>query len=313
MIKRVLLKDLIIKWLDYKRHYIKESTYSLYVEIVYKYITPSLKDKYVDEINEEIVQDLVFSWLEGKDTGICLKIDSAKNNIIILKNFLKYAKKGGYIDSLDMDIQYPKKYDINDRMVLDNIECDKIINVVRFSNNLKDIGILFTLFTGLRIGELCALKWGDIDFKNRIVKISKTIQRIYVRDNNKKYTKLIITVPKTKTSIREIPLSEILIDLLLVRIPFDKEAYILTGIDKYIEPRTMRSYFSRFLKKNNIAHIKFHGLRHTFATRCINLGADYKTVSEILGHASVNITLNLYVHPQMEQKRRCIELLEKGM
>lgn len=313
MIKRVLLKDLIIKWLDYKRHYIKESTYSLYVEIVYKYIIPSLKDKYVDEINEELVQNLVFAWLEGKNTGICLKIDSAKNNIVILKNFLKYAKKGGYIDSFDIDIKYPKKYEINNRMVLDNIECDKILNTVKFSNNLKDIGILFTLYTGLRIGELCALQWKDIDFNNRIVKISKTIQRIYIRDNNKKYTKLIITVPKTKTSIREIPLTGTLVNILLPKIPVNKEAYILTGINKFVEPRTMRSYFSRFLKKNKIAYIKFHGLRHTFATRCIDLGADYKTVSEILGHASVNITLNLYVHPQIEQKRRCIELLEKGM
>ena len=101
-----------------------------------------------------------------------------------------------------------------------------------------------------------------------------------------------------------------LVNFLKKVMPKDRQTYFLTGSKKYIEPRTYRNHFNRILKKYDISHINFHGLRHTFASKCIELGADYKTVSELLGHASVNVTLNLYVHPQIEQKRKCVELLK---
>ena len=171
-------------------------------------------------------------------------------------------------------------------------------------NNLSDrnLGILVCLFTGIRIGEICALKWDDISFTEKHIKIQRTMQRIQCDEDERK-TKIIITTPKSKCSLRTIPLPDIVIE----RIEKDfqnREGYVLTGQkDIFVEPRTMQNHFKRVLEECKIRNVNYHVLRHTFATRCIELGFDIKSLSEILGHASVNITMNRYVHPSMELKR----------
>lgn len=168
------------------------------------------------------------------------------------------------------------------------------------------------MYTGLRIGEICALKWNDIDFDNKILIVNKTIQRIFIKNiENKSHSKILITSPKSKSSNREIPLSNSIYNILKLHIPKDTNTYFITGNQKYIEPRTYRSYYDRFIKNIGIEHINFHALRHTFATRLIESGVDYKTVSELLGHSSVNITLSMYIHPHMEQKRKAVECIDK--
>ena len=187
---------------------------------------------------------------------------------------------------------------------------DKLIDYILKNQSSKNFGILLTLYSGIRIGELCALKWKDIDFKNNILNINKTLQRVYIKDKQINKSKLIITNPKTHNAEREIPLNKDFAKE-LKKFKTDNEDYILSGSRKWIEPRTYRRFFARTLEKVKIDKINFHGLRHTFATNCIKLGVDYKTVSELLGHATVNITLNLYVHPQMSQKKKCIDLICK--
>ena len=144
--------------------------------------------------------------------------------------------------------------------------------------------------------------------------MSKTIQRIYLVDGLEKYTELIIDKPKTKNSIREIPMTR---DLLSLVRPLKKivrsDFFVLTNAATPTEPRTYRSYFKKLLQQLNLPQIRFHGLRHSFATRCIESKCDYKTVSVLLGHSNISTTLNLYVHPNMEQKRRCIETMGKMM
>ena len=194
--------------------------------------------------------------------------------------------------------------------ILTKHEQNKITNYVLDNRNTKNIGFLISLYSGIRIGELCALQWKDIDFKNNKLIISKTIQRVYIKDKDKNISKVIITTPKTKNANREIPINKDFIEL-LKPLKTDKENYILSNNDKYIEPRTYRKYFNKTLKELRIKHFNFHSLRHTFATNCISLGCDYKTVSELLGHANVNITLNLYVHPRYSQKKKCIDLVSK--
>lgn len=165
------------------------------------------------------------------------------------------------------------------------------------------------LNSGLRIGELCALKWKDVDLERKIIYITKTLQRIYVSDVQRK-TDIIIASPKTSASIREIPVGEKILSLIKELPYYNKENYILTNTSSYIEPGIFRRYYKSFLRKNNIPVLKFHCLRHTFATRLIENGADYKSVSEILGHSTIHTTLNMYVHPMIEEKRRCVELIE---
>lgn len=148
----------------------------------------------------------------------------------------------------------------------------------------------------------------DIDFDKKIIKINKTLQRIYIKDKNKSSSKVIITNPKTINSSRIIPLNNDLINILNNE-KSNNNYYILTNSIKYIEPRSYRYYFNNLLKKLNIKHFNFHSLRHTFATNCISLGIDYKIVSELLGHSNINTTLNLYVHPRIEDKRKCIDLI----
>lgn len=310
MKRRIRFQKAVEEWLKYKRDFVKESTFMMYSEVIYNYLMPKLINKYVHDIKSEMIQEFVIEWMNNEDENERLAESTVKNIIVILKDFLKYAKAKNYISNIDFALQLPKRVKCNKIKVLKNQEYIKLINCINEKSDIKDIGILFTLYTGLRIGEICALKWENIDLESKTVNVCKTMQRIFVRENGKTYTKVVVTVPKTNSSIREIPLNNRLVEILRKIMPLDKETYFLTGKKKYIEPRTYRNSLNRLLKKHNISHINFHGLRHTFATKCIELGADYKTVSELLGHANVNITLNLYVHPQIEQKRKCVELLE---
>ena len=178
----------------------------------------------------------------------------------------------------------------------------------------KNLGIYICLSTGLRIGELCALTWDDIDADNGVILVRKTIQRIYVIDDVKKRTELIIDTPKTKNSIRDIPMTSDLIKIIKpIKKIVNNEYYVLTNDIKPTEPRTYRNYYKRFMKKFDIPDLKFHGLRHSFATRCIEGKCDYKTVSVILGHSNISTTLNLYVHPNLEQKKKCINQMNRSL
>lgn len=170
------------------------------------------------------------------------------------------------------------------------------------------LGIYICLSTGLRIGEICGLQWKDVNLCRRVLSVNKTYERIYIRDENGPRTQLVLGPPKTAESRREIPLSEDLMDLLSGILPEkDPESFLLSNSPKPMEPRTLRNHFYTALRESGTRIIRFHGMRHSFATRCIEFGCDYKTVSAILGHSNIATTLNLYVHPNMEQKMRCIE------
>ena len=158
------------------------------------------------------------------------------------------------------------------------------------------------------------MKWSDIDTDNAIVTVSRTIERIYIVEGEEKHTELVINTPKTKNSYREIPITK---ELLAIVKPLKKvvnnEYYVLTNEEKPTEPRTYRNYYKQLMDKLEIPKLKYHGLRHSFATRCIESNCDYKTVSVLLGHSNITTTLNLYVHPNMEQKKRCIAKMFKSL
>ena len=310
--KKILYKDWIYTWLLEKKDYIKESTYANYSNNIFNHIIPKLGNYYLNELNHKVIQDFLLELSKNgrKDNNGGLAEKTIKDITIIIKGSIKKGINEDKIKHIELTFNYPKDNKENKLYVLTKREQNKITNYVLENINSRNIGMLISLYSGIRIGELCALKWEDVDFKKNCLTINKTIQRVYIKDKNKNISKVIITTPKTKNANREIPINKDFLEI-LKKVKSDKEHYILTGNEKYIEPRTYRKYFNKVLDELKIKHFNFHSLRHTFATNCISLGVDYKTVSELLGHANVNITLNLYVHPRYSQKKKCIDLVCK--
>ena len=307
---KILYGDWIYEWLIDKKEYIKESTYANYSNNIFNHIIPRLGHIYIEDLNHKTIQDfLLYLFKYGrKDNSGGLSEKTIKDITIIIKGSLRKAINEEKIKHFELTFNYPKDNKYSKIYILSKSEQNKLTNYVLENLTNRNIGLLISLYSGLRIGELCALKWNDIDFKKNILSVNKTIQRVYIKDKDKNISKVIITTPKTKNANREIPINKEFAEL-LKQIKTNGDDYIITGTDKYLEPRTYRKYFNKLLKQIRIKQFNFHSLRHTFATNCISLGVDYKTVSELLGHANVNITLNLYVHPRLSQKKKCIDMI----
>lgn len=310
--ERILFKDWAEEWLQKKKRFVKESTYANYSILMQNHIILAFSDEIPEKISTEKIQAAVLQWLErGRlNNKGSLARKTVKDMVVILKMCLKDYELSKNQEIRIYSINFPREYYKTEKKdVLTEGEYRNFLMIIQKNLNYETLGYAICLYTGIRIGELCALKWKDINLKERIIRIDKTIQRIYLKNGNKGTTKIVITLPKSSKSIRRIPIANQLYQLLHFFQKKNTDTYVLTGKEKYIEPRLYRTHYNKFLEQHNLPLIRFHGLRHTFATRCIEAGADYKIVSELLGHASVNTTLNLYVHPQMEEKRRCVELL----
>lgn len=310
--KKILYKDWIYEWLLDKKNYIKESTYANYSTNIFNHIIPELGSYYLKDINHKIIQEFLLKLSKegNKSNNGGLSEKTIKDIAIIVKGSIKKAINDNLVDYIELSFNYPKTHKDEKIYILTKSEQNKITNYSIENLSNKNLGILISLYSGLRIGEVCALRWKNIDFKKGILTVNTTIQRIYIKDKEKNLSKIIITAPKTKKANRDIPINNCFLNI-LKNIKGNDNEYIISGSEKYIEPRTYRKYFEKVLKVNKLKHINFHSLRHTFATNCISAGVDYKTVSELLGHANVNITLNLYVHPRMSQKKKCIDLISK--
>ncbi|MFD2902537.1 tyrosine-type recombinase/integrase [Sphingobacterium anhuiense] len=299
--------EIIELWKTNKKQYVKKSSFSAYTLLIENHLLPVFGKNYT--IQEIEVQAFVFQKL---NTGLSQK--TIKDILIVLKMIMKFGAKNKWLVYTPFDIQFPterEKYTIE---VLSRTDQKKIMNYIQEHFTFRNLGVYICLSSGMRIGEVCALTWEDIDTDSGIIKVNRTIQRIYVIENGIRKTELILDTPKTKNSIREIPINK---DLLRILKPFKKivnsSFYVLTNDAKPTEPRTYRTYYKNLMKELNMPELKFHGLRHSFATRCIESNCDYKTVSVLLGHSNISTTLNLYVHPNMEQKKKAIEQMFKGL
>lgn len=303
------LETVIVLWLNEKKNYIKTSTYTYYLFEVQNYIIPRLGRLRMSEVNEKAIQNAVLYWQkQGGKNDMPLKKSTVQNMVMLIKQFLGYAAKEGYMEDQPINVHFIPGNPCKKKKVFSIQEQLEIINAIKEEPSYRAFGILLCLNSGLRIGEICALRLEDFDFDNGIMHINKTLQRIYDYNGTPK-TRIVISTPKTSTSIREIPLSSKMIDIMKKIYKNSEEGYILTNSSTYMEPRTFRKYYMDFLERHKIVPLNFHCLRHTFATRCIENGSDYKSVSEILGHTTINTTLNMYVHPQIEEKRKCVEQL----
>ena len=294
-------EEIVVLWQADKKQYVKRSTYSAYLLLISNHLIPAFSGK--TDITENLVQDFVFTKLEQ---GLSQK--SVKDILIVLKMILRYAVKQGYMEHREIDVKFPTERERQEVEVLSRSNQKRIMEYLKSHFTFMNLGIYICLSAGLRIGEVCALVWDDIDIETGVINVSKTIQRIYVIEGGKKHTEVIIDTPKSKNSIREIPIAK---DLMKMIKPFKKVVngsfYVLTNSAQPTEPRTYRNYYNRLMMQLDMPKLKFHGLRHSFATRCIESRCDYKTVSVLLGHSNISTTLNLYVHPNMEQKKKCVE------
>lgn len=292
-------------WASEKKLFVKQSTFSIYKIILERHLIPYFKDEI------EFSSSLIEIFIKKK---MCEGIGHKymKDILMVLKMILKYGDKHKFLKFEDWEIKIPTYKEKRSMSVL-TIEHQKILmRYVQNNFSFKNLGIYLSLTTGIRIGELCALQWKDIDLKEGILHINKTLERIYVIEDSKKYTKLIIDAPKTVNSFRDIPLTAGILHLLrpLKKI-LNKDYFVLSNCEIPIEPRVYRNYYNNLLDKLHLPKMKFHGLRHSFATRCIESSCDYKTVSVLLGHSNISTTLNLYVHPNLEQKKKCVEKMYK--
>lgn len=305
MAEQKKIVEVIDLWKTDKKQYVKKSSYSAYMLLVENHLLPVFGDRY--RIEEAAVQAFVLKKLEE---GLSQK--SVKDILIVLKMILKFGAKNKLLEYRPIDIQYPTERVTHNLEVLSKTNQKKIMNYVQENFTFKNLGIYICLGSGIRIGEVCALTWDDIDTDTGIISIRKTIQRIYIMENGSRHTELLLDTPKTKNSIRDIPMTKDLQRMLKpIKKVVNSSFFVLTNDSKPTEPRTYRNYYKNLMEQLDIPELKFHGLRHSFATRCIESKCDYKTVSVILGHSSISTTLNLYVHPNLEQKKKCIEQMSK--
>lgn len=296
-------------WYESIKSQTKESTSNKYHNMLITYVLPVYGGQTLDNITYDFVETQCNLLLtSGGAKGCGLSAKTVTDILSIVRNILKYAsKKGLYVPCDGSAVQI--KNTVKPMRVLSKTEQEQLCKYILTDPDLYNIGILVCLFTGLRVGEICALRWEDISFSDQTIHVHHTLQRIQNQSGNGTKTKIVVTTPKSSCSIRTIPMPD---ELSAILVSYKKTAngYLLTNDEcKFVEPRTMQNRFKKALKLSGIETANFHAIRHTFATRCIELGFDVKSLSEILGHATVNITMNRYVHPTLELKKENMKKL----
>ena len=305
MIAENKFSKIVALWKEDKKQYVKRSTFAAYTLLIENHILPSFGEMAL--VEEQDVQTFGFRKL---NEGLSHK--TIKDILIVLKMILRFGVKNQMTEYRQIDIKFPTERDKHSIDILSRSHQKQIMEYIRLHFTFKNLGIYICLSAGMRIGEICALTWDDLDVENGIIHVRKTIQRIYVIEEHRKYTEVILDTPKTKNSIREIPMTKNLLKMIRpIKKIVNGNFYVLTNEPKPTEPRTYRNYYKQFMQSLGLPLMKFHGLRHSFATRCIESKCDYKTVSVLLGHSNISTTLNLYVHPNLEQKKRCMEQMSR--
>jgi integrase len=307
MNKQKTISEIVQLWKADKKQYVKKSSFSAYTLLIENHLLTEFRDR--NQLEEAEIQAFVFRKLEQ---GLSQK--TVKDILIVLKMILKFGAKNKWIEYQPFDLQFPTVREKHTVEVLSRTHQRKVMLHIQEHFTFRNLGVYICLSSGIRIGEICALTWEDIDTDNGVINVRRTIQRIYTIEEDIRKTELLLDTPKTKNSIREIPMSKELLKMLKpMKKIVNNSFFVLTNDAKPTEPRTYRTYYKNLMEKLEIPALKFHGLRHSFATRCIESNCDYKTVSVLLGHSNISTTLNLYVHPNLEQKKKAIEQMFRGL
>lgn len=284
---------------------VKPSTYESYYNCLHKYIIPFYLNNYIDEVTEESVMNFVKEMKEDISISEAYKKKILAIFKTALKEILNNKKDATVIlQAVKLPKAEQKEVEIFSMKEQRHIEWTAI--------NYEDkraLGIILCIYTGIRLGELCALRWSDFDLEAGTMSIKRTVTRTKNFTLQDTKTQLNVGTPKSRTSIRKIPLPAFLVTIAREYILIDdkEDYYVMSGNNVPMDPRAYQKLFKRVLKKAGIKDRKFHSTRHTFATRALELHVDIKTVSEILGHSNVAITMNVYAHSLMEQKKIAID------
>lgn len=301
---KLTVSDAAEQWLSSAKLRVKESSYANYENIVSKHILPILGSEYMQNLTTQKLNDFIhYKLSKGRLNGNGgLSAKSVRDIMTVYRSIENYAAREYDIKETHFTMPKTEKKQTE---VLTVFERKRLESYLLHNPNNTNMSILLCLFTGLRIGELCGIRWNDIDFESRTLSVSRTVQRI----NKHGKSEVVIGSPKSKTSIRTVPIPEFVLDILR-RQKKSGDLFVITGKSKPTEPRTMQNRFMAILKICGIRNVNFHLLRHTYATVCIENGFDPKTLSELLGHADASITLNRYVHSSMQMKKNYVSRLQ---
>lgn len=303
--RQITVQEVYMEWLNAIVNRVKESTYANYKMKFYKHILPVFGDMLCTSINSAKINAFI---KDKMDSG--LSAGYVRDLLTVFKALLTYAQEEyGFKLSLK-NVSLPKA-EKKKPYKMDDKQQKKLVSYVKKHIDLTGLGVLLSLFMGLRIGELCGLKWGDIDIKRKLLYINRTVQRI-CKQNGSHKTMLVITEPKSANSKRCIAIPDCLIPY-LVKFRGNDDDYVLSGNEKLVEPRTMQYRYKKLLEAANVKNSNYHQLRHTFATNCVENGFDAKTLSIVLGHSTISLTLDRYVHPNRQYERRMMNSLSARM
>lgn len=302
-------KQLSKEWLEYKKMTVKYSTYIKYKNIIHYHLKTICQDQDLNDWNDEDYQNWYKELLKRKS----LSKSTLKSINCVLKNILNYGEDKYQLKHID--ISYMKvvgeKRNIH---ILSDEEIKKLASYCLTNINATTLAVYISLYTGMRIGEICGLKWEDVDLNNQIIVVSKTVQRIQDENSKTKKTKKMVFSPKTKSSQRIVVMTDFLAEYLNVYKkmikPDANDFFIISNSIEIPEVRNIQRNFKKICLQLDIK-LNFHALRHSFATNCIKYEMDVKTLSELLGHSTISTTMNLYVHPTIEYKKEQINKIPK--
>lgn len=296
--------EILQLWINSSRIKNKGATENKYLFMIERHIKPDLGNIRVSKLKASAINTFLDrKFREGRLDGTGgLSPSYIKTLSVIISSALRYAASEGLCMPLGAAV-YKPPIPRKDIRILDKSTQKRLEQQLSIDMDETRLGILVALQTGMRIGEICALSWDDIDLYGRVIHIRHTIARVKGETGSGKKTQLILDVPKTKSSIRDIPISTVLLPVLYDMKERTGSGYLVSGKAEFVSTRTFDYRYKKVLEKTEIPPLNFHSLRHTFATRCVEAGMDVKTLSELLGHSNVSITLNTYVHPSLEAKR----------
>lgn len=299
--------DIIHNWFESKKGLVKESTLSAYYVALRSHIMPYWKDKDTETAHRNELQLFVNSCMAK---GLSAK--SAKDMDIIMRQIIMWANDELNASiGISLKVKYPKKnmQERTEKGVYTKEECAKFVKFYEATKNPIALGIIIALYSGMRIGEVSGLQFGDMDIEHKTIQVKRIVERIVDIETGK--TKLIIGLPKTITSQRTIPLHNSVCEYIKpMKEYYAQNFFVLSGSDKPVEPRTFRNMYYRICDKIGISKpLNFHSIRHTCATHLIEAGNDVKNVSAILGHSDVSTTLNIYTHATQHKQAQAINSL----
>lgn len=313
--KKITLGGYSKLWLKDIQLNVKHSTFIKYTNIITNHILPDLENYEITRMNTELIKQFANEKLTrgnlNKNGGLSAK--TVRDILSVLKLLFRYIESQGEDINCDFEQITIKSSRKQAEEISLSVQTTLTQYLLSNIDNIK-LGILICLYTGIRLGEICAMKYKDVFLDDKILRVNKTMQRIQtISSESITKTDIIVTPPKSIYSQRAIPLPDFLVDK-IKDLSANPEDFLLTGEkDKFIEPRTMENHFKRCLKACGLKNYTFHQLRHRFASYCIEIGFDAKSLSEILGHSDVNITLNRYVHSSLDLKRKYMNQLQANI